>query len=320
MRPRKTSTGDDQHGIALALGGGFSRGFAHLGVLEVLEQEHIPISFIAGTSIGGLLGAAYADGIPVRQLCDLGRQVRIRDFIRFYRAANWASKASDTGEPVEYAAPSDLIGQFVHEWFQSTRVEELAIRTAIVATDLDAGATHVFARGPLDIAIRASCAFPGLFPPVEHEGRRFADGCIMAPVPTAVAARMNCACVLGVAPSGSTIRKMPRSSDHAAVQFKFKGSRVSSLGPSWSSQADIILDPVVNQIGWTDFSRVDEAFHAGADAMRRAKVLKSANFLRAGSQMHLRKMNGPHNPSRAHEMMTKMKRKEGLHYEDFTLR
>jgi NTE family protein len=278
LRTRKASTGNDQHGIALALGGGFSRGFAHLGVLEVLEQEHIPISFIAGTSIGGLLGAAYADGIPVRQLSELGRQVRIRDFIRFYRAAKGSAKAGRAGEAAEHAAPSDLIGQFVHEWFQSTRVEELAIRTAIVTTDLDAGATHVFTRGPLDIAIRASCAFPGLFPPVEHEGRRFADGCIMAPVPTAVAARMNCACVLGVAVGSDDRNASP--SDHAAVK--------GALGPSWTNLADIILDPVVNQIGWTDFSRVDEAFDAGADAMRLA-VPQVRELLARRFQMYLRK-------------------------------
>src|SRR5580658_1814310 len=75
------SAGYDEAGVTLALGGGFSRGFAHLGVLEVLEQEQIPIARIVGTSIGGLLGAAYADGISIRELCDLGRRVRVRDFI-----------------------------------------------------------------------------------------------------------------------------------------------------------------------------------------------------------------------------------------------
>ncbi len=69
-------------GVAVALGGGFSRGFAHLGVLEVLKQEQIPVAAIVGASIGSLLGAAYAEGIPVQTLCELGREVRIRDFIR----------------------------------------------------------------------------------------------------------------------------------------------------------------------------------------------------------------------------------------------
>ena len=167
------------------MGGGFSRGFTHLGVLQVLEQEHIPISAIVGTSIGGLLGAAYADGISVRELCELGRHVRVRDFIRFQRQGQWALM-------------SDRIGRFVREWFHAARVEELSIPTVIVTTDLDTCAPYIFTRGPLEVAIRATCAFPGLFKPVEHEGRLLADGCIVSPVPTAVAARMNARCVLGV--------------------------------------------------------------------------------------------------------------------------
>ena len=116
---------DGPAGVVLALGGGFSRGFAHLGVLEVLQQAHIPIAGIVGTSIGSLLGAAFADGIPLRELCELGRSVRIRDFIRFRRSQPEAQS-------------NDRIGQFVREWFRSSRVEELSIPTAIVTTDLDA--------------------------------------------------------------------------------------------------------------------------------------------------------------------------------------
>src|ERR1019366_1915258 len=147
VRSRRQSYAGEGTGIAVALGGGFSRGFAHLGVLEVLEQERIPISAIAGTSIGGLLGAAYADGISVRELCQLGRHVRVRDFFRFQSPASDAEKD---------AQKNDRIGRFVHEWFQASQVVELPIPTAIVATDLGTGAPHVFTRGPLEVAIRAS--------------------------------------------------------------------------------------------------------------------------------------------------------------------
>src|SRR3984893_6976265 len=163
-------------GVVLALGGGFCRGFAQLGVLEVLEQEHIPITGIVGTSIGSLLGAAFADGIPGRELCELGRRVRIRDFLSFRKA-----------QPETQM--NDRIGQFVRERFHSSRIEDLSIATCIVTTDVDTRDPYVFSRGPLDVAIRASCAFPGLFEPVEYEGRTLADGCIVAPVPTAAAAR-----------------------------------------------------------------------------------------------------------------------------------
>ena len=309
LRMGSESDVDYGAGIALALGGGFSRGFAHLGVLEILEQEQIPISFIVGTSIGGLLGAAYADGISVRQLCELGRQVRVRDFIRFQRSAKaqqypgglpfepqgksreGQGKQAERGpgsdgvrlEPV----PCDRIGQFVRVWFRANRVEDLPIRTAIVTTDLNTGAPYVFTRGPLDVAIRASCAFPGLFQPVEHEGRWFADGCIVAPVPTAVAAQMNCACVVGV-----TVGSNPRnlSSSDRVLQVRdpeFRGSRETTPTASWINQADIMIEPEVDQIDWTDFSRVDEAYSAGVDAMRRA-VPHLRELLARRGRIHLR--------------------------------
>ena len=244
-------------GIALALGGGFSRGFAHLGVLEVLEQERIPVSAIVGTSIGALLGAAYADGISLRDLCDLGRRVRVRDFLRFHQSEQGAQR-------------KDCIGQFVQEWFRATVLEELPIPTAIVTTDLNTGAPYVFTRGPLELAIRATCAFPGLVKPVEFEGRLLADGCIVAPVPTAIAARINGGCVLGVSVGSNAASSS--SSENVVKVFDpgFRASHWSALEPSWSRHADVLLEPQVHHIDWNDFSRVDEAFSAGADAMRRA--------------------------------------------------
>jgi NTE family protein len=257
LRTRGIATVNIGSGIALALGGGFSRGFAHLGVLEVLEQEQIPVSAIVGTSIGALLGAAYADGIALRDLCDLGCRVRMRDFLRFPRA--------EQGE-----RRKDRIGQFVRECFRATAVEELRIPTAIVTTELDSGAPYIFTSGPLEVAIRASCAFPGLVQPVEYEGRLLADGCIAAPVPTAIAARINRGCVLGVS-VGSNARTAS-SSNNAVKIFdpSFRISHRSSLGPSWTRHADILLEPQVHHIEWNDFSRVDEAFAAGAETARQA--------------------------------------------------
>jgi len=268
LRTRKISAGRDGTGVALALGGGFARGFAHLGVLDVLEQEQIPVSAIAGTSIGGMLGAAYADGISTQELCDLGRKVRVRDFIRFQRPGR------NTGK-------NDRIGQFVREWFHASRVEELCIPTAIVTTDIDTCAPHVFASGSLELAIRASCAFPGLFPPVEHEGRRLADGCVVAPVPTAVAARMNSLCVLGVAVS-SNAKNMSSAEDMARLRMSpdenltlnqdLVGACQNKGLPdsSWANDADLLLEPAVHHISWDAFQSVDEAHDAGVEVMRRA--------------------------------------------------
>lgn len=243
----------------MALGGGFARGFAHLGVLEVLEQEHIPVTAIAGTSLGGLLGAAYADGISIRELCDLGRQVRIRDFIRFHRSSHITPN-------------NDRIGRFVREWFHTDRLEELGIPTAIVTIDIDTCAAYVFTRGPLEVAIRANCAFPGLFQPVEHEGRRLADGCLVAPVPTAVAARMNALCVVGVAVGSDKkfTSSLGSGWEHRATAAYLNKYRQES---SWSRDADLLLEPDVQEMNWDDFANVNRAHAAGVEAMRRALPL-----------------------------------------------
>ena len=286
VRLGKIRPNRERPGIVVALGGGFSRGFAHLGVLDVLEQEQIPVSGIVGTSIGALLGAAFADGISPRELCELGRRVRVRDFIRFQHSDRNAQR-------------KDLISQFVEECFRASGIEDLPIPTAIVTTDLNSGAPHVFSRGPLDVAIRASCAFPGLFKPVEHEGRLLADGCIVAPVPTAIAAQIHGRCVLGVAVSSNSAGT---SSSENVVRLRkadpgFRRSRRAALEPSWSRHAEVLLEPEVHHIGWNDFSRVDEAFAAGADAMRRAlphvlEFLARRNPLQAAAEITGRAESG----------------------------
>jgi NTE family protein len=256
-------------GITLALGGGFSRGFAHLGILEVLEQERLPISAIVGTSIGALLGAAYADGIDLRDLCDLGRRVQIRDFLRFRPRGSYPGPQK-----------KDCIGQFIEQWFRTKSLEELPIPVSMVATDLASGAPYVFTRGPIELAIRASCAFPGLMRPVHHEGHTLADGCIVAPVPTAIAAEHSDGCIVGV--NVASIEDDFASPESAIRVFeaKFRSLRRGSTDPSWLRYANVVLEPKVRHIEWNDFSRVDEAVSAGADAMRNAlpalrKILSS---------------------------------------------
>jgi NTE family protein len=261
-RARTVSASAKGAGIALALGGGFSRGFAHLGVLEVLEQERIPMSLIVGTSIGGLLGAAYSDGISIDDLCQLGSQVSVRDLVRF-------QKSGDSGPGVN-TQKHDRIGRFVRDWFHARRIEELSIPTAIVTTNLDTCAPHVFTRGPLEVAIRASCAFPGLFQPVEHEGLLLADGCITAPVPTVVAARMNGGSVLGVAVGSNSSSAGSAENGVYVLSRTGRWPHRNAAEPSWSRYADILLEPAVHRIEWNDFSRAEEARAAGAEAMRRA--------------------------------------------------
>src|SRR5882762_1838841 len=146
--PHKTPTAIPRRaGVGLALGGGFARGFAHLGVLQVLEQNHIPISHIAGTSVGSILGAAYASGAPLDRIIETCRTLRFRDIARW--------RVSRLG-----LASNHRLASLIERVFESRDFEDLRIPLAVVATDLTSGEPVVFTQGNLVDAIRASCAFP----------------------------------------------------------------------------------------------------------------------------------------------------------------
>src|ERR1035438_1761242 len=172
-------------GIGLALGGGFARGFAHLGVLQVLEQNHIPIACIAGTSVGSILGAAYASGAPLARIMATCRTLKFRDI------CSW--RPSRLG-----LASNHRLGDLIARVFDSQQFEDLLIPMAVVATDLNTGEPVVLTHGTLVDAIRASCAFPGLFEPVKIGTRCLADGGLVAPVPTLAARKLGAEFVLGV--------------------------------------------------------------------------------------------------------------------------
>jgi len=172
-------------GIGLALGGGFARGFAHLGVLRVLEENQIPVSHIAGSSVGSILGAAYASGAPLSRIIATCRTLRLRDIARW--------RVSRLG-----LASNHRLGNLIERVFESRQFEELRIPLAVVATDLSTGEPVVFTQGNLVDAIRASCAFPGLFEPVEIGTRCLADGGLVAPVPTRAVRELGASTVIGI--------------------------------------------------------------------------------------------------------------------------
>lgn len=243
-------------GIGLALGGGFARGFAHLGVLRVLEQEQIPIACIAGSSIGGIFGAAYAGGLPIGSMISACRQIRFRDF------TGWSSSRFGLGSNKRLAA-------LIERCFDSRQFEDLAIPVAIVATDLDSGAPVLFQQGPLSEAIRASCAFPGLFEPVQFGTRHLADGSLVAPVPARAARELGAQIVVGVSLSlhdGET----GAPSNIFQVACRAISAAQKAQMESLESQADFALYPSVDSMAWNAVERIDEAMHAGAFAARNA--------------------------------------------------
>src|SRR5712692_3210068 len=243
-------------GLSLALGGGFARGFAHLGVLQVLEQNQIPIAAIAGTSVGSILGAAYASGDPLARIIATCRTLRFRDIARW--------RVSRLG-----LASNHRLGDLIERVFESRRFEELHIPMAVVATDLATGEPVVFTQGNLVDAIRASCAFPGLFEPVEIGTRCLADGGLVAPVPAHAARQLGPGCVLAVSVGIEDGHRGAPSNIFQVVSRAVSAAQKHQL-EVWERYADLVLRPDVQSLAWDDFHRADEAIEAGAAAARRA--------------------------------------------------
>jgi NTE family protein len=243
-------------GVGLALGGGFARGFAHLGVLQVLEQHQIPISHIAGTSVGSILGAAYASGAPLARIMETCRTLRFRDIARW--------RVSRLG-----LASNQRLGDLIERVFESRQFADLRIPLAVVATDLASGEPVVFTQGNLVDAIRASCAFPGLFEPVEIGTRCLADGGLVAPVPTRAARDLGATSVIGISVGTQDGHRGAPTNIFQVVSRAVSAAQKHQL-EVWERHADLVLRPDVQTIAWDDFDRADEAIQAGAATARRA--------------------------------------------------
>ena len=243
-------------GIGLALGGGFARGFAHLGVLRVLEENQIPISHIAGSSVGSILGAAYASGAPLPRIIATCRNIRFRDFARW--------RVSRLG-----LASNQRLGDLIERVFESRQFEQLRIPLAVVATDLSTGEPVVFTQGHLVDAIRASCAFPGLFEPVEIGTRCLADGGLVAPVPTRAVRELGATAVVGISVGMQDGQRGAPTNIFQVVSRAVSAAQKHQL-EVWERYANLVLRPEVQSLAWDDFDRAEEAIEAGAVAARRA--------------------------------------------------
>lgn len=243
-------------GIALAFGGGFSRGYAHLGVLKAFEQYEIPISCLTGSSIGSIIAAGYASGAPLPRIISKCRGIRFRDFARW--------RVSRFG-----LASNERLGELMQRFFDTAQFEDLHIPTAIVATDLESGEAVLFREGSIAEAIRASCAFPGLFEPVNIGTRCLADGGLVAPVPTRAAREMGAEIVVGVS-VGLHDGQRGAPTNIFQVVSRAVSAAQKHQQESWEQHADLVLRPDVHRLAWDDFHRLDEAIEAGEAAVRNA--------------------------------------------------
>lgn len=254
-RPASPESTSPRPRIGWALGGGFARGMAHIGVLRVLQENRIPIDALAGVSAGGIAAAAFASGCSIEEMIDNARKVRWRQFAR------WTL-------PRLGFATNERLEVMLREMLHCATFEELAVPLAVVATDISSGEAVVFRHGDLSRAIRASSAVPGLFAPVEHEGRPLVDGSIVCGVPASALAGFGVDKIVGVCLNFGRLHHRPTNFFQVVGQaFQIAEARAQV---TWRPQCDLVIEPDVSGFTWDDFDRLEEFIAAGEAAARAA--------------------------------------------------
>ncbi|NML26754.1 patatin-like phospholipase family protein [Zoogloea dura] len=234
--------------IALALGGGAARGFAHIGVIKALETNGILPDIVVGTSAGSVVGALYAAGHGPFDLQKLAIQLdesSVTDWSLFDRGVI-------KGEALE---------RFINTHVGNKPLEGLKRRFAAVATDLQSGEPIIFQRGNTGTAVRASSSIPGVFPPVAINGREYVDGGLVAPIPVREARSMGADLVIAVDISGRPSGKKNQGSvDVLLDTISIMGG---ALGKVELADADVVIRPELRGLPATNFQQRHEAILEG---------------------------------------------------------
>jgi NTE family protein len=238
--------------IGLALGGGFARGIAHVGVLRAFERARIPIFCIGGVSAGSIVASAFASGACSDEIEQVARTMRFSDIARW--------RLSTQG-----LVGSDRMLLFLQRLLKVFEFERMKIPLAVVASDLTAGAPAVFRdRGDVVLPIRASCSYPGLFQPVRYMDHCLVDGMISMDVPAAPLRRMGATHVVSVALPTPTETVDPQSMLSVVTRcFQVMNSRTES---QWRRHSNLVITPEVRDIAWNAFESASHVVAAGERA------------------------------------------------------
>jgi NTE family protein len=241
--------------IAVVLGAGASRGFAHVGVLKVLEANKIPVDMIVGTSAGSFVGSLYAYGYSAFQLQEISLSLERYDIVDF----GIPDKGFINGEKLE---------EFINRKVKSSPVENLKIPFFAVAADIQDGQEMIFSSGNTGKAVRASCSIPGIFKPAKIDGHMYADGGIVSPVAVDAARRLGADVVIAVDISSDIDNSQPEGT----IDMILKSVTImhSRIAVTQLSHADVVIRPRVGTIGSSDFTKRHEAVMEGEKAATEA--------------------------------------------------
>ena len=241
--------------VAIVLGAGAAKGFAHVGVLKVLEANHVPVHMIVGTSVGSLVGSLYAYGYPAYDLQKIAMGLEKGELVDLTVPDNGFVK----GEKLE---------AYVNRMIRGTTMENLRIPFYAVATDIGAGEEMVFGKGNTGLAVRASCAIPGVFRPVRIGDRTYVDGGVVSPVAVDVARRLGANVVIAVDITGGTAGVTPETT--LDTIFQSINVMYAKIAAAQLSRADVVIQPKVDRIDSGDFTKRHEAILEGERAAQAA--------------------------------------------------
>jgi NTE family protein len=240
--------------LGLALGGGAALGLSHIGVLKVLAEEGVRVSAVAGTSAGSVVGAAFAAGLGWQEIRDKARRLE------------WAHLASIV-VPRRGLLRLDRMERFIEQDLGVGSFADLGIPFAAVATDITTGEEVVFTTGPLGRALRASCSVPGLFEPVEVDGRVLVDGGLVNDVPADIARRLGAEVVLAVNLNARRSHGAPPRSIADMVYYSFD-ILLAGCAQRFLAAADFVVCPDLQGFHYRNLGKIDELMARGEQAAR----------------------------------------------------
>jgi NTE family protein len=242
--------------LGVALGGGFARGLAHIGVLGVLEQNGIPLHCITGVSAGAIVAAAYASGTTPVEIAQAGSAMRFTD------VARWTIGRMGI-------AGSERMERFLRKLLKCYTFEQMRIPLGIVATDVVTGEAVIFRdRGDVVLPIRASCSYPGLFQPVRCGERLLVDGAISTEVPALLARLLGATHVISLHLPMQGAAATPTNMFHVINRcFQILHSRTEI---TWRQHSDLVIEPDVRGMEWDSFDSAAQLIKAGEEAARLA--------------------------------------------------
>jgi NTE family protein len=235
--------------IGLALGGGFARGIAHIGVLRALEKNNIPIYAVAGVSSGAMVAAAMASGSSADEIQQVALSMKFRD------VARWTVNLLGL-------AGNDRMVTFLGRLLKTNRFEEMRIPLAIVATDLVRGTPVTFhTKGDVVAPIRASCAYPGLFLPLRYQGRMLVDGFVSMEVPAAPLLQLGADRVISVViPNQEGTEDYGNMLSVISRCFQLMSGRTEH---SWRRYSNVVISPPVADMSWDSFASASRMIELG---------------------------------------------------------